>query len=189
MNGEYIIACLVSFLLFPALLLFAKLEANKQDIKQLENENKELQKRLRKSNSEIVGNNYSKRLATIRDKFQSVYLPNKEWDNALSDLQTYTDLAPDDSFGWFYAAYVLHELKRTDEAIETMQHAIANLKDDNRMHTARINMACYECSLGNLEQAKNWLLEAKRLEGADYVRKHVNKDDELAALRAWVRFI
>jgi hypothetical protein len=57
------------------------------------------------------------------------------------------------------------------------------------MHLARVKMACYECSLGNLERAKDWLLEAKRLAGVVFVKHHVDTDDDLAALRAWVRFI
>ncbi len=110
----------------------------------------------------------------------------KNWKSALQAADEYRRLAPSDSFGWFYTAYALHELKQTREALELLQPVVSQFKEDAVMRT---NLACYECSLGNLTAAKSWLKEAKKIKGIQgktFVKEAVFRNAELAPLRSWV---
>ena len=189
MNDDYMSpeVALMSLLLFVILLLLLGYLNKKQDVKNLESENRELRKELRKFEDEQNPDEAQKRL--IRQQWTNEFYPNRDWVKALSALTAYTERFPEDSFGCFYKAYVLHELKRTHEAIAVMRGAVTSFNNDERMHLGRINLACYECSLGNLEKAKEWLLEARQFRGAEYVRRHVETESELANLRPWVRSI
>jgi tetratricopeptide (TPR) repeat protein len=78
-------------------------------------------------------------------------------------------------------AYALHELKRTEEARAVLL-PVADKFTDN--HTIPYNLACYECQLGNLKEARDWLSKAIDLAGKDDVRAMALEDPDLEPLWA-----
>ena len=61
----------------------------------------------------------------------------------------------------------LHELKRTDETRDNWLRVVDKFPDDAIM---RYNLACYECQLGRLEQAKKWLEKAFEIGDSEKIR-------------------
>ena len=61
---------------------------------------------------------------------------------------------PESALGWVHRYYAFHELKRTAEARDNLLRVVDKFPEDPIM---RYNLACYECQLGNLERAKQWL--------------------------------
>jgi tetratricopeptide (TPR) repeat protein len=55
---------------------------------------------------------------------------------------------------WFRTAYCQHELKRTQEAKDTLLHAPEGIRETA---TYCYNLACYETQLGNLAEGKRLL--------------------------------
>ena len=66
-------------------------------------------------------------------------------------------LAPESPFGWVTRSFALHVLKRTDEALNNLLPATLHFPDEI---VIRYNLACYECTLGNMGRAKARLAEA-----------------------------
>lgn len=86
-----------------------------------------------------------------------IYAAAKKWDAALDIASALVQIVPDESSGWLHRSYCLHELKRTLEARDNLMPVVEKFPDDAIM---RYNLACYECQLGKLEQAKEWLEKA-----------------------------
>jgi len=75
------------------------------------------------------------RLASIKDKIINEFIPKKQWDIVAMASHDCINLAPDESFGWFYVAYAQHQLKRTEDAVKTLEYAIINQIDGNLCET------------------------------------------------------
>jgi tetratricopeptide (TPR) repeat protein len=86
-----------------------------------------------------------------------IYASAKKWDAALDIASAMVQIAPDQSSGWLHRSFSLHELKRTQEARDNLLPVVEIFPDDAIM---RYNLACYECQLSRLEQAKEWLQKA-----------------------------
>ena len=71
--------------------------------------------------------------------------------------ETNLKTAPENSIGWIRRSFALHELKRTREALEKLLPAVEHFPEEM---VIRYNVACYECVLGNMSQAKLRLSEA-----------------------------
>ena len=89
-----------------------------------------------------------------------IYAKAKKWEAALDIASALIQLAPEHPFGWVHRSFCLHELKRTEEARDNLLRAVDKFPEDPII---RYNLACYECQLGRLEQAKNWLEKAFEL--------------------------
>jgi predicted Zn-dependent protease len=81
----------------------------------------------------------------------------RQWDAALDIAAALIQLLPEHPLGWINRSYALHELKRTEEARDNLLRVVGKFPADAIM---RYNLACYECQLGRLEQAKTWLQKA-----------------------------
>jgi thioredoxin-like negative regulator of GroEL len=66
-------------------------------------------------------------------------------------------LEPESTFGWIRRSFALHEQDLTATAREKLLPAVDLFPDDI---TIRYNLACYECVLGNMSEAKLHLAEA-----------------------------
>ncbi len=84
----------------------------------------------------------------------------KCWEECLVMAEALVALAPEATFGWIHRSFALHELKRTQEALDRLRPALTFFKDDITVH---YNLACYECVLGNLGAAKLRLAAAFKL--------------------------
>ena len=89
-----------------------------------------------------------------------IYAAANKWEAALDIASALTQLMPDHSLGWVHSSYALHELNRTVEARDNLLPVVEKFPDEPIL---RYNLACYECRLGNLEQAKDWLEKAFRI--------------------------
>jgi predicted Zn-dependent protease len=90
----------------------------------------------------------------------NIYAKAKRWEECIGMAEVLVELAPEYSFGWIHRSFALHELKRTQAALENLLPAVEVFKDEI---TIRYNLACYECVLGNVSQAKLRLAEAFKL--------------------------
>src|SRR5229473_3134231 len=90
----------------------------------------------------------------------AIYAAAKKWEAALDIAATFIQLAPEYPFGWLHRSFALHALKRTAEARDNLLIALDKFPDESIL---RYNVACYECQLGRLEQAKHWLEKAFKM--------------------------
>jgi tetratricopeptide (TPR) repeat protein len=107
-----------------------------------------------------------------------VYSRSKKWDEALEVAQTFSVLRPDLDLGWIYAAYALHELKRTAEAREVLLTAVGKFPTTCRIY---YNLACFAAQLGKLNEAYGWLKRAIELDPR--TRSIALKDKDLEPIR------
>jgi tetratricopeptide (TPR) repeat protein len=108
-----------------------------------------------------------------------IYAKAKKWEAALDIASALIQLAPEHPFGWVHRSFTLHELKRTDEARDNLLRVVGKFPGDQ---TIRYNLACYECQLGRLEQAKNWLEKAFKMGDAGAIRLAALDDPDLEPL-------
>jgi tetratricopeptide (TPR) repeat protein len=108
-----------------------------------------------------------------------IYAMAKKWDAALDIAAALIQLDPDDPLGWVHRSYSLRELKRTADARDNLLR-VADKFPLNA--TMRYNLACYECQLGRLEQAKEWLEKAFKLGDAGKMKLAALKDPHLEPL-------
>ncbi len=111
-----------------------------------------------------------------------VYSAAKRWDGAVEIAKTVARLLPDNPWGKVHLAFALHELKRTQEAYDTVRPVVDQFPQDWQM---RYNLACYCCQLGNLQEAMEWLRKAIELAGAKDIRQLALDDNDLQPL--WLR--
>ena len=86
-----------------------------------------------------------------------IFAKAKRWETCVDIASAIVKQEPENSFGWIRRSFALHELKRTKEALENLLPAVEYFPDEI---TIRYNLACYECVLGNMRQAKLRLAEA-----------------------------
>jgi predicted Zn-dependent protease len=103
----------------------------------------------------------------------------KKWHAALDIASTLVQLMPENPFGWIHRSYCLHELKRTQEARDELLPVVEGFPDEAIM---RYNLACYECQLGRLRQAKGWLEKAVGLGCASKIKLMALNDPDLEPL-------
>ena len=96
-----------------------------------------------------------------------IYEKAKKWDAASDIASALVQMVPEHPSGWVHRSYCLHELKRTAEARDNLLRVVERFPEDPIM---RYNLACYECQLGRLEQAKNWLEKAFKLGDARKIK-------------------
>lgn len=92
-----------------------------------------------------------------------IYAAAKKWEAALDIAAALIQLDPDEPLGWVHRSYALHELKRTTEARDNLLCVVDKFPISATM---RYNLACCECQLGGLTQAKEWLEKAFALGSA-----------------------
>ena len=108
-----------------------------------------------------------------------IYAAARKWEAALDIAAALIQLNPEDPLGWVHRSYSLHELKRTAEARDNLLRVVDKFPEDPIM---RYNLACYECQLGRLEQAKNWLGKAFALGDAKGMKLAALDDPNLQPL-------
>ena len=108
-----------------------------------------------------------------------IYSKAGKWEMALELARGLQSVLPENQYGYFYEAYALHELKRTQEAYAVLKAVIHKFGEHEQMH---FNLACYSCQLGNLNEAMGWLEKAIDLSGKRDVRKQALADLDLKPL-------
>jgi tetratricopeptide (TPR) repeat protein len=108
----------------------------------------------------------------------------KLWEQCVVLAERIVELAPRNVFGWIHRSYALHELKRTSEARDLLQPA---LKRFPKNETIPYNLACYECQLGNLDAAREWLRRAMKLFSTAELKAQALEDSDLKPLWTEIR--
>ncbi len=103
----------------------------------------------------------------------------KSWDLAVEVASTLVGLQPGNAEHWLHRSYALHELKQTCEARDLLLPAAGMFPDGDAI---RYNLACYECQLGNLPKAKDWLAQAFALANCKELKLDALKDPDLELL-------
>lgn len=81
----------------------------------------------------------------------SVLMMAKRWKQALPIGRELCRVAPDKTAGFIHAAFCLHELGNSRDALDLLCSGPSALKAEPTYH---YNLACYEAALGNIEQAR-----------------------------------
>ncbi len=105
-----------------------------------------------------------------------IYAKGHQWDSALSVAERIIERAPQRATGWVDRSYCLHELKRTEEAMDKLLPAFGKFPDE---FIIPYNLACYCCQLGDVVAAKSWLERACQRGPKGEVRKMALKDRDL----------
>lgn len=103
----------------------------------------------------------------------------REWEICLELASRLVQLAPELPSGWIHRSYALHELKRTIEARDQLLPAVAQFPEEAIL---TYNLACYECRLGNLGPARQWLKRTFAINQGIPARQAAQKDPDLQAL-------
>jgi Flp pilus assembly protein TadD len=95
----------------------------------------------------------------------------KRWEDAVGVAEAQILMSPQHVEGWIHRSFALHELRRTEAARELLLPAVKQFSKDT---TIPYNLACYECQLGNLDAARDWLRRAlARQKSADGRRQQL----------------
>src|SRR5664280_998989 len=108
-----------------------------------------------------------------------IYAKAKKWDACLDIASALVQMVPDHPLGWIHRWFCLHELKHTAEARDNLLRVVDKFPINATM---RYNLACYECQLGRLEQAKEWLKKAFALGNARKMKLAALDDPDLQPL-------
>ena len=103
----------------------------------------------------------------------------KDWRAGLEVASEFVRVHPDDPTGWIHQSYCLHELKRTREARALL---LPVAKRFQRLSTIPYNLACYACQLGDLDEARTWLVRAIDIRGKSDIKKIALEDADLKPL-------
>lgn len=106
------------------------------------------------------------------------YMGDQRWAEALALTQRLCSLEPGEPGGFIHAAYCLHELGRTAEALDLLARGPAALKTKPVYY---YNLGCYLACLGEDEKALNLLKQSFEMDGS--LRSHARKDPDLDRLR------
>lgn len=108
-----------------------------------------------------------------------LHAKTKEWEACVKVARETTQVVPANPFGWIHLSFALHELKRTQDAYDNL---IGVLVDFPYEWLMRYNLACYSCQLGNLDEARRWLVEAETRGGAKQIKRMAREDPDLEPL-------
>lgn len=109
----------------------------------------------------------------------AIYAAEKKWEAALDLATALTESEPEEALGWVDRSYCLHELKRTREARDNLLRVVDKFPVSATLH---YNLACYECQLGDLGQARKWLERAFRMGHRKQMRQSALEDPDLKPL-------
>lgn len=108
-----------------------------------------------------------------------IYAVAKKWEAALDIASALIQSIPEHQAGWVHRSHCLHELHRTQEARDNLLRVVDKFSAD---FIIRYNLACYECQLGRLEQAKHWLEKAFELGDVKAMKLAALDDPDLQPL-------
>ncbi|MBL9180185.1 MAG: hypothetical protein JNM65_19135 [Verrucomicrobiaceae bacterium] len=101
------------------------------------------------------------------------------WGEALALATKLCAQEPSEPGGYIHAAFCLHELGRTAEAVDVLSRGPATLRTKPVYY---YNMGCYHARLGLHDKALTYLDRAFEMDGE--LRQHARKDRDLDCLRS-----
>jgi tetratricopeptide (TPR) repeat protein len=106
-----------------------------------------------------------------------ILLQEKKWTDGLLTAQRLRKSLPAHPAGWLQAAFCLHELGRTNEALECLVDGPRSLRREALFH---YNCACYLARLGQPDEALTSLKRALQIDPA--YKKAAKSDPDLESL-------
>lgn len=107
-----------------------------------------------------------------------ILMQEKRWMEAYALAEEMQKRLPHHPAGWLQAAFCLHEVGRTREALERLMAGPRSLREEPLFH---YNCGCYLAVLGHLEEARKSLQRAFAMNAA--FRDTARTDPDLVALR------
>lgn len=107
-----------------------------------------------------------------------IQLDRGDLKSAFALCETLCDIAPENHAGFIQGAYCLHELERTEDAIEHLQSGPQTLRDEPVYF---YNLGCYELAMGRDQAAVTWLEQSFEMDPAH--RKKAVQDPDLESVR------
>ena len=101
------------------------------------------------------------------------------WNEALEVAEALVRLLPGNAESWLHRSVALHKLERTREARDQLLPAVPLFPDGDAI---RYDLACYECQLGHLPEAKAWLEKAFAIDHTKSLKLEALKDPDLESL-------
>lgn len=101
------------------------------------------------------------------------------WAEALALATKLCRQEPAEPGGFIHAAFCLHELSRTAEAVDVLSRGPSTLRTKAVYY---YNMGCYHACLGHSDKSLSYLERAFEMDGE--LRLHAKKDHDLDCLRA-----
>jgi tetratricopeptide (TPR) repeat protein len=104
-----------------------------------------------------------------------------DWDAALTVARDLLRFAPDNGANWLHYAYALRRARDggLDKAFAALEPAAQTFLAEP---VIPFNLACYACQMGNLDQARQWLLRSIAIGGKKYITLMALNDDDLKPL-------
>lgn len=103
----------------------------------------------------------------------------RRWQEALEASEMLKGIVPAVAAGYIHTAFCMHELGRSSDAREVLLTGPSVLREEPTFY---YNLACYECVLGNLDEARARL--AKSISMDKRYKEVAKSDPDLARLRA-----
>lgn len=103
----------------------------------------------------------------------------RRWEEALALASELCRQEPGEPGGFIHAAFCLHELGKTEEAVEVLSNGPASLRTKAVYY---YNIGCYHARLGHYDQSLTYLERAFEMDGD--LRRHARRDHDLDCLRA-----
>lgn len=101
----------------------------------------------------------------------------QRWTEMESPARILSEGEPHESYGWINWAYAARRIRGLDAARDILRRALAHHREEA---IVQYNLACYECQLGRLDEARANLRVAFRLDGK--FRGMARADSDLAPL-------
>jgi tetratricopeptide (TPR) repeat protein len=109
-----------------------------------------------------------------------IFAKAKKWELAAEIANRTIQMQPENPFGYIHLAFALHEMKRTQEAWDTVLPIADKFP---ALWTIPYNLSCYASQMGQLEAAEKWLKVAMNID-EDAVMESAATDPDLDPLRA-----
>ena len=108
-----------------------------------------------------------------------IAIKRRDWTEGLAIAERLCHLAPESPFGWIHRSYCLHELKRTQQAWDSLLPLAETFPQE---WLIRYNLACYACQLGRIPEANEWLMRAIEVGDALKINRLAAEDPDLKPL-------
>ena len=103
-----------------------------------------------------------------------IYAHARKWEPCVDIADAIIKVAPDRAEAWIHRSFALHELKRTQDALDQLQPVADKFP---AVWTIPYNLACYCAQLGRLEECKEWFKKAMAIDEHTVKRAAIDDPD------------
>ena len=104
----------------------------------------------------------------------SIYESQKHWEACVDIAETIIGLESERATAWIHRSFALHELKRTQEALDRLLPAADKFPD---IWNIPYNLACYCAQLGRLDECEVWFKRAMEIDEQTVKRAAIDDPD------------